>query len=129
MKDLSKYIGIPFLSCGRDELGIDCYGLTRMVLRNEFGKELPDFYYKDALDKTVVNKLIDINRPLLAGVKTKTPEHGDVVIIRYRGKPCHIGVFVGEGKVLHIKHGCNSILERVNSVHLKARIEGYYKID
>ena len=129
MKDLSKYIGIPFKSRGRDELGIDCYGLTRMVLRNEFGKELPDFYYPDALDKKTINNLININRPLLAGKKVKDPGPGDVAIIRYRGKPCHIGVYVGENKILHIKQGTDSILERANSVHLKARIEGYYRID
>jgi cell wall-associated NlpC family hydrolase len=129
LKDLSKYIGIPFKSCGRDELGIDCYGLIRMVLRNEYGKDLPDFYYKDALDKTAINKLININRPLLAGEKIKVPEPGDIAVIRYRGKPCHIGIYVGEKKVLHIKQGTDSVLERVNSVHLKARIEGYYRID
>ncbi len=129
MKDLSKYIGIPFKSNGRDELGIDCYGLVRMVLRNEFGKELPDFYYKNALNKEEVRNLINVNRPLLAGKKTKRPKPGDVAVIRYRGIPCHIGVYVGEGKILHIKQGTDSIIERANSVHLKARIEGYYRVD
>lgn len=128
MKDLSRYIGIPFKSRGRDELGIDCYGLTRMVLKNEFGKELPDLYYTDALDKNTVNKLIDINQPLLAGEKVENPEPGDVAVIKYRGIPCHIGVYVGENKILHIKQGTDSILERTNSVHLKSRIEGYYRV-
>ena len=129
MKDLSEYIGIPFLSKGRDHNGIDCYGLTRLVLRNEYGKDLPDFYYPDAMDKKNVKRLLNANRPLLAGTETEEPEEGDVAIIKYGGVPCHMGIFVGDGKILHIRSKTDSILERVTSPRLKSRIAGYYKVD
>jgi len=129
LKDLSEYIGIPFLSKGRNTSGIDCYGLTRLVLRNVYGKELPDFYYPDAMDKKNIRKLLDQNQPLLAGTETDEPEEGDIAIMKYGGIPCHIGIYVGEGKILHIRVKTDSILERVGSARLKARIAGYYKID
>lgn len=129
MKDLSKYIGIPFLSNGRDENGVDCYGLARMVLNREYGKNLPDFYYPDAMDKKHIKQLLSVNQPLLAGTRTEEPEEGDICIIRYNGISCHVGVYVGGGKVLHIKAKTDSIIERASSANLKARIEGYYKID
>ena len=127
-KDFSKYIGIPFKSQGRDARGIDCYGLVRLVLRNEFDKELPDFYYPTANDKSHIDNLVNINRPLLAGRETKRPVPGNVVVMRYLGKNCHLGVYLGSGRILHIKAGTASIIERAASPILKSRIEGYYAI-
>ena len=40
-KWVNNYIGIPFVSGGRDKTGCDCYGLVRLILQNEYNIELP----------------------------------------------------------------------------------------
>lgn len=41
--NLSPYVGIPYLPGGRDHGGLDCYGLVRLVMLEQFHVELPEF--------------------------------------------------------------------------------------
>ena len=43
LRNLKKYIGVPFLDGGRDpSVGLDCWGLFLLV-EKEFGISVPDF--------------------------------------------------------------------------------------
>lgn len=128
MIDVNKYIKIPFKSHGRDFNGCDCYGLVRLVLKEEFSKTLPDFWEYNAPDDfQVLQGLFDENTPLLSAKKVEEPKEGDVVLYKFRGYTSHIAVYVGQGRILHILKGIDSCCVPVEHGILKGRVEGYYE--
>jgi cell wall-associated NlpC family hydrolase len=128
--DTSKYIMIPYKNKGRTSEGCDCWGLVRLVYMKEFDIILPTLLaaYSNAMDGEKVSTVVEANKPLVATKQKDAPEYGDVVIFNMRGNPCHVGVYVGRNKVLHILSGTNSTLESMDSFRLKGRVEGYYEI-
>lgn len=125
-----KYIGIPFKDKGRDGEGLDCWGLVRTVLKNEFGKELPDLSdgYGSIRDVRAISKLIDETKPLIEAKPVEYPEIGDIAVIRCKGLPLHVGIYVGSGYILHTERTVESMIERMSSPAIKNRIEGWYHV-
>jgi len=125
-----KYIGIPFVDHGRSYDGMDCWGLAKAVLKNEFGVDLPDLgeRYKSIKDTSTITRLVDETKPLVDARQVDRPAPGDLAVIMYKGAAIHIGVYVGGGYVLHTNARIQSMLERVKSPNLKSRIEGWYRI-
>jgi cell wall-associated NlpC family hydrolase len=126
---VKKYIGIPFVSNGRTAAGCDCYGLARLVLRNEFGVEWPDYSedYSNALNIAQTARLFAERLPVLAVEKITEAEEGAVVIISARGRPAHIGIAAGGGYILHAAPETGSACQRESHPGLRGRIQGYYR--
>jgi cell wall-associated NlpC family hydrolase len=127
----NTYVGIPFLSGGRDRNGADCYGLARLVRAEQFGDRLPLLSddYADADNFAETEKLLRSQRPLLAGTRTESPEIGDLCVIRFHGLPVHLGIYAGGGWMLHTLKGTGSVLQRISDPQLAGRIEGWYRVD
>jgi cell wall-associated NlpC family hydrolase len=127
---VEKYIGIPFVSNGRTMEGCDCYGLVRLVLRDEYGVELPELSddYDNALNAAETARLFAEKRPALAAEKLPGPREGAVAVITERGRPCHLGIFAGGGFVLHTGVKTGSVCQRETHPALRGRIEGYYRV-
>jgi cell wall-associated NlpC family hydrolase len=127
---VKKYIGIPFASNGRGREGCDCYGLCRLVLASELGRHLPELSndYTDALNVRETAALFEKNMPVLLAERTEAPEEGSVVIIRERGRLCHMGMYAGDGYILHMKAETGSVCQRASHPGLAGRIEGYYRV-
>jgi cell wall-associated NlpC family hydrolase len=125
-----EYIGIPFVSGGRDRSGADCYGLVRLVRLEQFGDKLPllsnDYRNADNLAET--EKLLREQRPLLAGKRVNTPEAGDVCVLKFHGHPSHLGICAGGGWILHTLKNFDSVLQRINEAAIAGRIEGWYHV-
>jgi cell wall-associated NlpC family hydrolase len=130
MIDINKYIGIPYKTKGYDFDGADCFGLVRLFLQNEFGMAMPKFeQYNPDEDIKEVAKQFSLNIPLIAGERVDIPEIGDVALFHFRGIASHIGIYVGNNRVLHILRGTNSTCEAIDSRRLKGRLEGYYGLE
>jgi cell wall-associated NlpC family hydrolase len=129
-KWVGKYIGIPFVSNGRTIEGCDCYGLVRLVLRNEYGIDLPLLSddYSDAANLRETAKLFKDNLPVLAGEKISEPLEKAVVVITEHGAAAHIGIAAGGGYILHTGVKTGSVCQRVTHPGLRGRIEGYYYV-
>ena len=129
-KWVKKYIGIPFVSNGRTMEGCDCYGLVRLVLRNEYDINLPELSdnYNDAKNIKETEKLFADNLPVLTVGKNFEPKEKALVVITENGRKCHVGIVAGDGFVLHTgaKTGC--ICQRDTHPGLRNRIEGYYNV-
>jgi len=127
---VKKYVGIPFVSNGRTLAGCDCYGLVRLVLRNEYGIDLPELSdnYADALNVKETAKLFEKNIPALAGQKIAAPEEKAVVIITEHGVAAHVGIAAGGGYILHTGIKTGSVCQRETHPGLRGRIGGYYHV-
>ena len=162
---VEKYVGIPFVSGGRDKTGLDCYGLVRLVLRDEYGYNLPVFNgdytnadnvlvfnwdsvgktgtaakigstdllsgvdYTNALNVAETKRLFCENVPLLCGKKIEAPEEKAVALIRMCGRLCHVGLYAGDGFIIHARHRTGVVCERISSPQLAGRVEGWYRVD
>lgn len=110
--DLRKYIGIPYVekACGFD--GVDCWQLVRLLYRHEFGEEIPDL---DNYDVRSPSPDIVASLDGHGWRAVEEPTVGDVVLFdlsRY-GAPDHIGIYVGNDRVLHIAMASMSVIQRI----------------
>jgi len=127
---VKRYVGIPFKSNGRTLAGCDCYGLVRLVLRNEYGIELPELSndYTNALNVKETARLFKENLPVIAGRKIAAPEEKAVVVITEHGVAAHVGIVAGDGHILHTGIKTGSICQRETHPGLRGRIGGYYHV-
>ena len=123
----ANYIGLPFKSLGRDRSGLDCWGMVYLVYREVFGREVPPYAeYADAYDTEEVGALI--RGEIVTRWREVSPEKlGDVILLRVRGEPCHVGVVVAHGKFLHSFEGTQSCVERYDGLKWRRRIMGFYR--
>ena len=102
-----QYSGVKFRHRGRSSVGLDCAGLVWRAY-HDCGVDLPDFRlygpepHRDGLTRHVTAAL---GEPVLcAPVRESGLSDGDVVIMRFRREPQHMGICVGDGMV-HALHG------------------------
>lgn len=133
---VEKYIGIPYKSKGRDpEEGIDCWGLVKIVYENEFGVDLPSYDegYKDAHNRKDASKKIgkSLDQSIDDGnwktIEMEDLKEGDILIIDIAGIPCHIGIYVGCGHVMHVREGTLTCIEDYESKQFAGKIRSGYR--
>jgi len=126
--DFSEYIGIPFKSQGRDRRGIDCWGLLRLVYKERLGINLPSYTdeYKHAFDKESVSKTVEAHEREWVRVQDEKPF--DVVLLRIKGLPIHLGIIIEKGIMIHaINRKIATCKERYDSLMWRNRILGFYR--
>lgn len=123
----NDYVGIPYDLRGRDRSGIDCWGLVRLVYKEQFNIDLPSFSekYEDDSNSDQFQELLATQRE--GWVNVQDPKVGDVVLMRVLGLESHIGIYIGEGKFLHAKRDTNAVIESLDSLRWKKRVIGFYR--
>lgn len=124
-----RYIGLPFAERGRDRAGLDCWGLVRLVMAEQFAMTLPCFAkeYQRPTDQAVIGGIVQREMPSWRAVPAGQEELGDVVVLRMRGAPMHVGMVIGDGQMLHIEQGINSAIERYSGLRWRERVEGFFR--
>lgn len=123
----NKYIGIPFKDGGRDTNGIDCWGLARLVYKQEYNIGLPSF--NDQYIVTDHDRVAELFSRYREGwTKLDTPEEGALVAFNMFGSQTHVGIITPEkNSFLHVRENQDSVIERLDSTHWNKRVFGYYK--
>lgn len=129
-KRYTRYIGIPFDSGGGDLSGTNCWGLHQIILRECAGIEVPTYesMYRDSKDAPGIKSAVRSAEESGRWIRNlDEPEELDLVLLRVRGFPWHIGTYVGDKFMINANEGAASCLERVDSVKWKGSILGYWK--
>jgi cell wall-associated NlpC family hydrolase len=127
----NEYVGIPFLVRGRTHEGCDCWGLVRLVEAERFECFLPslcDEYV--SLEREQSASIVHEHLNELPLDRVTLPIPGDMVLLNLFGSPCHVGVYIGDGLVLHSDPmgQDTSRIDRITSAHIAPRIEGFYRV-
>lgn len=123
------YIGLPFEEHGRTISGLDCWGLVRLVFGEQYNICLPS--YAQAYDSTNNEKelgpLIRKESSKWRRIKKGQEQLGDVIVMRIRGEPMHVGLVLGDHTMLHVQRNINSCIEKYKKRRWKGRIIGFFR--
>ena len=125
----ADYVGLPFRAHGRDWDGVDCWGLVRLVLADQFGTRLPSYAggYASVEDAEDIGRLIRGEMGPWREVAPGEVQAGDVVLMRLLNQPMHVGVVVATNWMLHIEDGIDACLERYDGQRWCQRVMGIYR--
>lgn len=116
----SKYIGIPFKELGRDKEGVDCWGLIKIVYREELGIELPSFVYEDVHDSKIVRVYESTIHNWEAG------EGDEFQVGLFRTDPFHVGLYIDKKYMLHTMEGYSVVLQMHNTALWRKKLLNWY---
>jgi len=120
-------IGVPFLDHGRDFQGWDCWGLVVRAYRECFGVEVPGYEDVSALNSKDAGELFEFHKKSWTEVPAHQEHPGDVILLRHGSWPCHTGLIVKAGLMLHVDMGIDTCVESYVSGVWKKRVIGIYR--
>jgi len=100
----NKYIGIPWVCGGSTEEGADCWGIVKMVYKDLLNIEIGHYNVSEINNSEKTSDKIEMVRDSTQDwIQTENPAINDVIMMvnRMTGRPEHVGIFIGKGKVLH----------------------------
>jgi len=108
-----QFLDLPYLWAGTSAYGFDCSGIIYSVYKNH-GILIPRDSFYQATKGTSVSK--------------KNLQPGDLVFFAGnggKGKVYHVGLYVGEGKMLHAPHASSKVkIESMNAGNYKKNYAG-----
>lgn len=122
--DYSDLLGKPFAYHGRGPDAYDCWGLVREICRRG-GVSLPD-HVSSAVPAEQGRGIKEDAAKYYRAVDA--PEPLDVVLFQILpGYVTHCGVYVGEGRFVHIMSKISVAREELNSPMWIDKIRGFYR--
>lgn len=120
-----KIMTTPYIHGGRDFEGADCYGAIILWYRHRLGIELWDLEAGYPADWKQSKNLF-IENYYRQWLRVERPKRHDIVLIRITAERLHAGIFMGQGKFLHLCQA-GGVLSPVDDRRWKSRLEGFYR--
>ena len=127
----ARYVGLPFVDGGRSINGSDCWGLVRLVLKEQCGIDVPSY------GEIAAKELMRVARQMARDSDgdcwrlVHAPDTFDVVLMtapKVRGRvPAHVGVMVDPARVLHIEEATDSVIVPLTHPAIRNRVLGFRK--
>ncbi len=120
---------IPFVPNGRTRDGLDCWGLACLGSLECFGRRLPEYLgeYSDVREFDRIDAAFRRHLPEWREVTKGEEVPGDLVLLRMRGRPIHVGFVVKRGLMVHTEKNVDVCVESYGSVGWKNRVLGFYR--
>lgn len=110
---MTDLIGIPYKDHGRDERGLDCFGLI-LLIQKRIGKPINDVWYK-GFDSSLLSLAEQMN------VKKCELEKGCIITLEKNGH-LHLGYALDNERMIHCVIGDGVVVEPIPK-----KIKGCYK--
>lgn len=121
----NKYIGIPYQEKGRDTTGADCWGLTRLIYKNEYDITLPSF--SQNYEHSDTERIAELFAQYKEGWVTQdTPIEGSIVLFRILGHVSHVGIMINSTQFIHTRDGQSAVIDSLEKPRWRNRISGFY---
>ena len=116
-------LGVKFKVHGRNkDEGFDCYGLAIEVLKRN-SIYLKDVFYDNLKQRKEVH---DNLHSIISSVRIENPKINCIIEIAVHGEPLHIGIYIGNGLMIHTTSKTNVVIEPIK--RYKHLILGYYDV-
>lgn len=129
----NDFVGIPWARHGRDRAGADCWGLCCLWYAEVLSVTLPD--YSDVMAKIDADalgrhKLIEEAAIRWVRVPPGQGELNDIVLLRAGRFHEHVGIYLGNGFMLHSEgpEPAQSVIQRVSDPSLRHRVICHYRM-
>ena len=120
---------VPFKAHGRDRSGLDCWGLARLGYLEAGGREFASHSeeYDGVRDFIRLQELFERHRDREGWIKVEPEKPFDLVLLRLRGLPIHVGLVIGGGRMVHIEENIEVCVENYKSAMWRNRVLGFYR--
>lgn len=125
----SPYVGLPQRDHGRDRLGIDCWGLFRLIYLEQLGLELPSYsgLYLDAAEHAEVARIVNAEEAKGLWYPVGHIEPFDLLLFRMGRYRSHIGCALDGRRMLHVQGQDGSKIERFREGRWQHRFTGAFR--
>lgn len=125
----NKYISIPFKEHGRSREGVDCWGLASVIYKEEFNVDLPLLTdYSTTKDRGAIAKLCNEESKKWINIPEGEEQPFDVLIFKILNIPCHVGIVISKGVMIHCEYGIGTHLtEYEKEFQWSKRLAGIYR--
>lgn len=128
---MEQFIGVPYVPHGREYTGADCWGILFLYYRDVLCTPVPA--YSAEMEAREFHR-VDIG-PLIDDERERhwkavdVPQPGDCILMRAGRHDSHVGIFLGQGRMLHSEGPHPSVIDRIGDMRWRNRISGYYRLN
>ena len=122
-------VGVPFLDRGRTFSGWDCWGLVVFAYQVCFNISLPGFDDISAYNSAAAGAFIAAQKKRYLEISPGQERGGDVIVLRHASWPCHTGLIIRPGLMLHVDEVHGTYVENYRTGICKNQVISFHRHD